>query len=82
MKVSQTGRAVTFSISAWMTPTGTIHLTTPDKATGSFHVALRDDTSKSSGHPMLYREIKRIMKKAGVPSSGPEVQSLLEARKP
>ncbi len=43
-----------------------IHIASNDRETKTFHVAVRDDPSKPSGHPYLYRELKKCLEQKGV----------------
>jgi hypothetical protein len=51
----------------WMTDSGVIHLATKDKneAAATFHVAIRADGGKPSGHPYVYRELLKSLKQIG-----------------
>ena len=46
-----------------MSTDGAIHLSTNDKdpAAYMFHVAIRKDGTKPSGHPYLYRELVKCL---------------------
>jgi len=60
-------KSVKMELTFWMSDDGVIHLTTNDQdpATYTFHVAIRKDGTKPSGHPMLFRELVKCLKGAG-----------------
>lgn len=58
-------RSVWMEVGFWMDARGTIHLATNDPEAKTFHVAVRNDPGKPSGHPMLYRRLKSYLKKMG-----------------
>jgi hypothetical protein len=66
-KAGQPPKSVAMEMMFWMTDGGVIHLATNDKdqAANSFHIAVRKDGSKPSGHPYLYRELAKCLKSAG-----------------
>jgi hypothetical protein len=61
-------KAVHLEISFWLKPDNSIHVTCNDPAVETFHVAVRDDAAKASGHPMLYRELAKCLRQMGVPA--------------
>lgn len=71
MKLSRQGKAgkkprtVSFEVMFWKEQNGVIHLATNDPEGAGFHVAVRDDPSKRSGHPGLYRRLDAFLKKKG-----------------
>lgn len=73
MRLAKTGKkgsppkSVAMEMMFWMTDDGAIHLATNDQAAAaaSFHVAIRKDGTKPSGHPYLYRELVKCLKGAG-----------------
>jgi hypothetical protein len=52
----------------WNPRTKAIHLTTNDPDAPTFHVAIRDNPTKPSGHPYLFRELKKCLVKKGAPA--------------
>lgn len=66
-KKGQPPKSVAMEMMFWMTEDGAIHLATNDKdeAAYSFHVAIRKDGTKPSGHPYLYRELVKCLEGAG-----------------
>ncbi len=66
-KAGQPPKSVAMEMMFWMTPDGAIHLATNDKdqAADSFHVAIRKDPTKPSGHPYLYRDLVKCLRSAG-----------------
>jgi len=43
-----------------------IHVATNDPEVPSFHVAVRSDGSKPSGHPYLYRELTKCLQQKSI----------------
>jgi hypothetical protein len=73
MRGSTKGRRVKLEVSFWWDPKGkAIHLTSNDPGAKTFAVAVREDPSKPSGHPYLFRELVKCLKKMGAdaPDSG------------
>lgn len=66
-KKGQPPKSVKMEVMFWMTDDGAIHLATNDKdpAAYSFHLAIRKDGTKPSGHPYLYRELSKCLKNSG-----------------
>jgi hypothetical protein len=66
-KKGKAPRSVSMEMMFWMTDDGAIHLSTNDKAEAAleFHVAVRADGSKPSGHPYLYRNLIKCLKSVG-----------------
>jgi hypothetical protein len=58
-------RSVSMPVDFWKTANGVIHLATNDPEGEGFHVAIRDDASKPSGHPGLYRRLDAFLKMKG-----------------
>ena len=60
-------KSVKMTLVFWMSADRAIHLATNDQdpATYTFHVAIRKDGTKPSGHPYLYRELVKCLKGAG-----------------
>jgi hypothetical protein len=52
-------------IAFWKDNKGVIHLATNDPEAGTFHIAVRDEAAKPSGHPPLYRRLSSYLKKKG-----------------
>ena len=71
MRLSKKGKkgkppkSVAMEMMFWMTDSGVIHLATNDQAAVTFHIAVRKDGTKPSGHPYLYRELVKCLKTAG-----------------
>jgi hypothetical protein len=65
MRLSEKGRTVIMELGFWMNDDGTIHLTGNDPEVETFHVAIRQDPAKNSGHPYLYRELAKCLKQMG-----------------
>ena len=71
MKLSRKGKAgekprtVSFEIMFWKVRGGAIHVATNDPEGVGFHVVVRDDPAKPSGHPYLYRRLDAFLKKKG-----------------
>lgn len=71
MKLSAKGkggrkpRSVSLMIMFWKQKDGAIHLATNDPEAQDFHVAVRADPAKRSGHPMLYRRLNAYLKQKG-----------------
>jgi hypothetical protein len=74
MRISAKGkRSVTLKLSFWWSETdNAIHLTTNDPAVKTFHVAVRKDKSKPSGHPYLFRELAKCLRQMDAP--GPQAE--------
>ena len=74
MRISKTGKAgarpkaVHVEISFWLEKDEVIHVACNDPDVTTFHVAVRSDAAKASGHPMLYRELAKCLKQMGAPS--------------
>jgi len=68
MRLSAKGKSVAIEMSFWMTEDGAIHLVSNDRDAPTFHVAVRDKKSKPSGHPYLYRELAKCLRKMGAPA--------------
>jgi len=67
MKVSKTGKTVTFEVSAWWEEKDQkIRLTS--KGREVFILTVNDDPASKRGHPKLFRELAKILRKAGVPA--------------
>ena len=63
MRVSKKGRSVTLQVSFWWDRKDmAIHLTTNDPKVETFHVAVRNDPNKPSGHPYLFRELAKCLR--------------------
>ena len=58
-------RSVVLEIAFWRDGNA-IHVASNDPATRTFHVAVRADGSKPSGHPYLYRELDKCLTQMGV----------------
>ena len=66
MELSRKGkRSVKMTVSFWMSPDGAIHLTSRDSGLKNFHVAVRPDKAKPSGHPYLFGRLSACLRKAG-----------------
>lgn len=61
-------RSVSLNVMFWF-ERGAIHMATNDPDAQDFHVAIRDDPTKRSGHPMLYRRLRAYLEKMGAPSN-------------
>lgn len=68
MRLSRKGKSVAIEIAFWLTDDGAIHVATNDKEADTFHVAVRSDPTKPSGHPYLYRELAKLLHKMGAPA--------------
>ena len=67
MRLSKNGKTVTFEISAWWNAEdGKIHVTSRESK--SLILTVGDDPAKKRGHPKLFRELTKILKKAGAPA--------------
>lgn len=75
MRISKKGKAgakpkaVHVEISFWQKGNA-IHVACNDPAVSTFHIAVRSDPTKPSGHPMLYRELSKCLKQMGAPAPG------------
>jgi hypothetical protein len=71
MRLSRTGkgngkpRSVHMEIGFWMDKKGVIHLATRDRQARDFHIVVRNDPARRSGHPMLYRRLKSYLRAMG-----------------
>lgn len=61
MKRSKPGKSATFSVSIWRGRNGQIHLVSKDKGVKKFSVAVREDSTKRSGHPALFSKLDKIL---------------------
>jgi len=74
MRLSRKGKggappkSVALEVLFWMTSTGSIHIATNDPDASTFHVSVIDDPTKARGHPSLYRELAKCLKKMGAPA--------------
>jgi len=68
MRLSAKGKSVALEVAFWLTDDGAIHLVANEPDAPSFHVAVRDDPQKPSGHPYLYRELARCLRQMGAPA--------------
>jgi hypothetical protein len=74
MKLSEKGHSVKFEAACWWSErTKSIHLTVPTAPDESFHVNVRADGSKESGHPSLYRELRKLMVAVGAEPLPPDL---------
>lgn len=64
-KRGKSPRSVYLEIGFWREGK-TIHIGTNDHEAPTFHVAVRDDGSKPNGHPSLYRELSKCLKRMGL----------------
>jgi len=60
-------RSVFLEIGFWRKDGGAIHVTSHDPEI-PFHVIVRKDPVKKSGHPYLYRELEKCLEMKGVES--------------
>ena len=67
-KVGKKPRSTYLEVAFWRDPVGTaVHLATNDPdAPSTFHVLVRKDGSKTSGHPSLWRELDKCLKLNGM----------------
>lgn len=72
MKVSRKGRTVYAEVGFWWDERDrAIHVAVPPSKAGeveTFHVAVRSDPEKPSGHPYLFRELARCLRQLGAPA--------------
>jgi hypothetical protein len=71
MRLSTKGKSVSLEVSFWWVPKdNAIHIATNDKDPGAdtFHVAIRDEPSKPSGQPYLFRELAKCLRSKGAPA--------------
>jgi hypothetical protein len=67
VKTKKIGKAVTFEVSAWWNSKDQkIRLTS--KGPEAFILTVRDDPHSKRGHPKLFRELTKILRKAGAPA--------------
>jgi hypothetical protein len=67
MKVSKTGKTVTFEVSAWWEDKDQ-KIRLRSKGREAFILTVNDDAKSKRGHPKLFRELTKILKKAGAPA--------------
>jgi hypothetical protein len=67
-KAGQKPKSTYLEVAIWRAPGGTaIHLATNDPgAPSTFHVMVRRDPAKTSGHPYLWRELDKCLKLHGM----------------
>lgn len=58
----------------WEAKDKAIHIATNDPRAGTFHVAVRNDRSKPSGQPYLFRELAKCLRQMGAPAPDEEPQ--------
>jgi hypothetical protein len=74
MRISKKGKAggkpkaVHLEISFWLENGNVIHVACNDPDVSTFHVAVRSDPTKASGHPTLFRELSKCLKQMGAPA--------------
>lgn len=70
MRLSARGKkSVTLEVSFWWDQKDkAIHLVGKDAETKTFSVAIRDDPSKPSGQPYLFRELSKCLRTMGAPA--------------
>ncbi len=67
MRLSKNGKTVTLEISAWWnSKDGKIHISSKDSK--SLILTVGDNPAKMRGHPKLFHELTKILKKAGAPA--------------
>jgi hypothetical protein len=61
-KAGQKPKSTYLEIALWRAPGGTaIHVASNDPAAPTFHVIVRKDPAKASGHPYLWRELDKCL---------------------
>lgn len=69
MKISSKGNSVSLEVLFWWDASDkAIHVATNDPDAPTFHIAVRPDKSKPSGHPYLFRELTKCLRQAGAPA--------------
>lgn len=68
MRLSEKGESVSMELALWMSGDGAIHLASNDPEARTFHIDVRHDPSKPSGHPYLYRELAKCLRIMGAPA--------------
>lgn len=76
MRLSSKGKSVALEMAFWWNEKdGAIHLVSNEAEAETFHVAVRADASKPSGHPYLFRELVKCLRAKGAPTPPDDVSS-------
>jgi hypothetical protein len=69
MRLSQKGKSVILEVAFWWDEQDhAVHVVGNDPEPTTFHVAVRNDPAKPSGHPYLFRELVKCLRQMDAPS--------------